>query len=160
MNKKLHKPILLILAIGLLYIGFNFQELFIKPRYRTAIVEGMVDPTSALFRNEFFSRGFMCGEYNAKNRMDAYNGFKRFISDTDNARVVDAVYTKNGGNNMVFEIRSIASITDKLKTDYEKLRKLKSDLSYVYKDKYELQKAKADLDSLEFEMYWSSICSK
>ena len=160
MNKTLYKPIIIILAIGILYLGLNFEDLFVKPKYRAAIISVMIDPTSVLFRNEHFNGYFMCGEYNAKNRMGAYIGFKQFISDTDNARVVDAVHTLNGGNNIMFKIRSIASLNDKLKTDYENLRKLKSDLPIAYTDEYEQEKAKEDLDNLEFEMYWTSICLK
>lgn len=160
MNKKLHMPIIVALAIGLLYVMFSFQELFVKPKYRAAIIQVMVDPTSALFRNEYFSGKFMCGEYNAKNRMGAYDGFERFISDTDNARVANAIYTISGGNNIVFEINSRVSIgrSDKLETDIENLKKLKRDLSYTDKDEYELEKAREDLDYEIFEIYWASIC--
>lgn len=160
MNKKLHMPIIGALAVGLLYLVFNFQELFVKPKYRAAIIQVMVDPTSVLFRNEYFSGEFMCGEYNAKNRMGAYDGFERFISDTDNARVANATYTISGGNHIVFEINSLVSIgrSDKLKTDIEKLKKLKYDLPYTDKDKYELEKAREDLDGEIFEIHWASIC--
>jgi hypothetical protein len=51
---------------------------------RGAVLDQLVDPDSALFRNEEFrsdwtAKGsFLCGEVNSKNRMGGYVGYKEF----------------------------------------------------------------------------------
>ncbi|MBV9527350.1 hypothetical protein [Sphingomonas sp.] len=49
----------------------------------------LIDPSSAMFRNESVHNLAVCGEINGKNRMGAYAGFTRFLSlkDSDTALV-------------------------------------------------------------------------
>jgi hypothetical protein len=48
----------------------------------------LIDPSSAQFRNVIFvndrKNPMVCGEINAKNRMGAYVGFRRFVSSPNN----------------------------------------------------------------------------
>jgi len=50
----------------------------IKKAERSAANE-LIDPTSAMFRNESVHGKAVCGEINGKNRMGAYAGFTRYF---------------------------------------------------------------------------------
>jgi hypothetical protein len=89
-----HKPIpwlFFVLTISLFFLGSNVasgnqpKKTTPKPPDPIAIahariVEVLNDPESARFRNSRPGRGgTVCGEYNAKNSMGGYVGFRAFI---------------------------------------------------------------------------------
>ena len=60
------------------------------PGYEQSVKSQLVDPESVQFRNiyeglnqkdgAYQKTGWTCGQFNAKNRMGGYNGFKRFAA--------------------------------------------------------------------------------
>jgi hypothetical protein len=53
-----------------------------EQKAKDAITGLLLDPTSAEFRNIAQRSGHVCGEVNAKNKVGAFVGFKRFVVDT------------------------------------------------------------------------------
>lgn len=162
MNRKFHKPIMIVLAIAVIYIGFNFKQLFVAPFFRSAIVNNTIDPTSVIFRNERFNGLIMCGEFNSKNRMGAYTGFERFISNFNNAKIpsVVSILSKDGdvSSQLLFQMK-LSMLIGKDKEIYiDNLDKFRDQLPTIYEDKYDLEKANEDTRREEFNIYWDSIC--
>jgi hypothetical protein len=66
----------------------------LEARVRTAMEEYLFDPFSARFRSLRRGRGgAVCGEYNAKNRLGAYVGFKDFVLGRDGRTIYTSSYT-------------------------------------------------------------------
>lgn len=153
---------MIVLAIAVIYIGFNFKQLLVAPFFRSAIVNNAIDPTSVIFRNERFNDLIMCGEFNSKNRLGAYTGFERFISDFNNAKIpsVVSILSKDGdvSSQLLFQMK-LSMLIGKDKEIYiENLDKFRDQLPTIYKDKYDLEKANEDTRREEFNIYWDSIC--
>ena len=74
-----------ILALGTLcYFGYRLHlQNVAATAARTPLVSSLTDPQSVQFRNEraVTRAGAICGEFNAKNKLGGYVGFRRFISD-------------------------------------------------------------------------------
>ena len=155
------------------YIAFNFEGLFIIPKYRTPIVENMIDPTSTLFKNEKNHGDILCGEFNSKNRMSAYTGFIRFISNpfvaltTTGELEIDesnfSAWDKSKGLNSTtaalgFEINLLL----KDKAGYNEYSLIKEEYHAKkfadYANHEEYEKAKSTFEETKFEILWSSIC--
>lgn len=96
MNKTFKQTITAVLLVIIVIIGFNFESIFLLPRYHRPIIDNMIDPTSVLFKNEKFNGQILCGEFNSKNRMGAYTGFNRFISSPYQAYLVDDELSSDG----------------------------------------------------------------
>jgi hypothetical protein len=80
-NLKNISAISLIILIAI--VAFNFNRFFILPKYRTPILDNMIDPEATNFKNEKIYGDFLCGEFNSKNSFGAYTGFNRFISNSN-----------------------------------------------------------------------------
>jgi hypothetical protein len=61
---------------------------------RSPFVKHLKDPQSVQYRNEVFSRDkkTLCGEFNAKNSMGGYVGFKRYIAKDTHYLIEDETY--------------------------------------------------------------------
>lgn len=67
-----------------------------EARARRALEAELFDPFSARFRNVRAGRnGAICGQYNAKNRLGAYVGFRDFVVGRD-GRTIYASQSNNG----------------------------------------------------------------
>ena len=53
---------------------------------RAAAAYGLIDPSSAQFRDVTVSNDFACGEVNGKNRLGAYVGFIRFTASREDGK--------------------------------------------------------------------------
>jgi hypothetical protein len=53
-----------------------------EEKAKRSVSEQLLDPTSAQFRNVQSRGDSVCGEVNAKNKIGAYVGFRRFVVDT------------------------------------------------------------------------------
>lgn len=62
--------------------GLPGTDSYREERAKQAVSEQLLDPSSAQFRNVQSRGESVCGEVNAKNKMGAYVGFKRFVVDT------------------------------------------------------------------------------
>lgn len=170
MKKNLKNILFICLTIAFVLVGFNYKNIFLKPKYRSIIEENMIDPTSVLFRNETFKDGFMCGEYNAKNRMGAYTGFHRFISNGKAAFSEENEIYKDFIEKQNFSIY-IAIISSR---NAEKDSSVKSAFDYSnnlresfykkkhadYEDKQAYFEARESLAKAEFEYRWLAVCSE
>ena len=69
----------------------NYDAWFKLPELRTGLTQSLVDADSAQFRGERVAAGgtVVCGEFNSKNRMGGYAGFRRFISTSGGAFAID-----------------------------------------------------------------------
>lgn len=165
MNKTYKNIIIGVLIVLLGYIAFNFERFFIIPKYRAPIIDNMIDPTSVLFKNEKIHGKFLCGEFNSKNRMGAYTGFNRFISNPTKALLADNEL-RNGVYNALGEIDFEIAIQEALKKD-----KKSYDEYYLVKNEYEAKvnakqfssleeykEAKSTFEKTEFTIHWNSIC--
>lgn len=72
------------------YSALSDPELIEK--LKSALLLALVDPNSVQFRDVKLnsSRSALCGQFNAKNRMGGYNGFKGFISTHSELMVQNA----------------------------------------------------------------------
>lgn len=176
--KKTYKNIIIVVSILLLgFVTFNFQQLFIIPKYRSPIIDNMIDPTSVLFKNEKIHGEFLCGEFNSKNRMGAYTGFNRFISNPDKALwgkdelKSDVNYGSGwrkllGWTSALAEMKFEMAIIEALGKDKES-----RDQYYLVGDEYrtkidakqfanikEWEEAKSTFKQTQFTILWGSIC--
>lgn len=69
----------------------NHEAWFEVPKLREGLTKSLVDADSAQFRGErVVSNGtVVCGEFNSKNRMGGYAGFRRYISTSGGAFAID-----------------------------------------------------------------------
>lgn len=60
-----------------------------KEQAKKVASRDLIDPSSAQFRDVYIKDDYVCGEINAKNRMGAYVGYKRFfvVLDRDTAMI-------------------------------------------------------------------------
>lgn len=175
--KKTHKNIIIVILILMLgYIAFNFERLFIMPKYRMPIIDNMIDPTSTLFKNEKNHGELLCGEFNSKNRMGAYTGFSRFISTPYLALTTTGVLEIDESNFSYWDkFRGLSSSVAELQFQIIINRLLRVDkVSYDkhtlvweeyhakkfadYANDEEYEKAKSTFEETKFEILWSSIC--
>ena len=171
--KKTHKNIIIVILVLMLgYIAFNFERLFIIPKYRTPIIDNMINPTSTLFKNEKNHGELLCGEFNSKNRMGAYTGFSRFIStpylaltttgeleiDENNFSSLDKF---RGVTRAVVELNLEISIRRALREDkvsYDEYNLVSEEYYANYANHKGHEKAKSTFEETKFEILWSSIC--
>ena len=60
------------------------------PSQRRVLLAELVDPDSARFRNEKVTKdGYLCGEFNAKNKMGGYGGFTRYMAHENGILLID-----------------------------------------------------------------------
>lgn len=71
--------LMMVIAVGV-YSHSKWDEWTLWPQLRKPMVDGLKDPDSAQFRNQFPGRQSLCGEINARNGLGGYTGFSRFIS--------------------------------------------------------------------------------
>lgn len=65
----------------------------LEARAKNALEADLFDPFSVQFRNlRAGRRGAICGQYNAKNRMGAYVGFRDFVVGRDGRTVYTSSY--------------------------------------------------------------------
>jgi hypothetical protein len=91
------KKILTFIVIVVVAAGayFGYQSLIRSSALaaaRAPLVSSLHDPSSVQFRNELklTRAGVRCGEFNAKNGLGGYGGFRRFISDGKQYAVEDS----------------------------------------------------------------------
>jgi hypothetical protein len=121
----------------------------------------MIDPTSVLFKNEKIHGKFLCGEFNSKNRMGAYTGFNRFISNPDKALLgIDEVESdaKNVSAALEFEvgIREALNSDKKSYGEYQLLTNEYDAKQFVSREEWD--KAKSTFKQTKFTIIWNSIC--
>jgi len=160
--KKTYKNITIAFSILLLaYVVFNFQQLFIIPKYRAPIIENAIDPTTVLFKNEKIHGEFLCGEFNSKNRMGAYTGFNRFISNPNKALLADFELTSSANNaslELEFEMAA-RNLIEKNKESYEKFNSIENEfLAKRFSSDEEFKKAQSTVKQSKFKIFWNSIC--
>lgn len=90
MKLKLNKPIaigaVVILGLGVLYIASSGSNNVLLAK--AAVESVLKDPSSVQYRNisEYYPAS-VCGEFNARNAMGGYTGFKIFIFEGDKGRI-------------------------------------------------------------------------
>lgn len=78
------------LAVGAMALT-NYDAWVRAPKLREGLTRSLVDADSAQFRGErVASNGtIICGEFNSKNRMGGYGGFRRYMSTAGSAFAVE-----------------------------------------------------------------------
>ncbi len=160
--KKTYKNIIIVVSTLLFgFVAFNFQQLFIIPKYRTPIIDNLIDPTTVLFKNERIHDEFLCGEYNSKNTMGAYTGFNRFISNPVKALLAD-YELKSNANSALLELEfemAIRKSLEKDKENYDKFYLIENEfLAKQFSNNEEFEKAQSSFKQTKFTILWNSIC--
>ena len=185
MNKTTKKIIVIGLIIVSVIVGFNYERIFLIPKYRKPIIDNVIDPTSVIFKNEEFHDGLLCGEFNSKNRMGAYTGFEKFIAHPYEAFINENIlrsdrrqtsylsrfvkwsqqYYLLGESEELERINYALELTRALEknkqtyNEYESLEKKYYAISatdYLSADEYQI--AKASYKQKMFIIMWDNIC--
>lgn len=130
---------ILILLIG--YISYYGLKVYLRPNFNN-----FYDPDSVVFRNEKIKKsGFLCGEFNAKNGLGAYTGYKRFITFHKwYLREIGDNKIEEGGSNFEQELEIYKLLSNNL-----------SELNSTGLNK-EIPRDKNN----EFEILWGLICEE
>lgn len=135
--------VITLLSAGVIFHRWN--DWFLFPEKRAAILRALRDSSSAQFRDERFSEktGYICGQINAKNGMGGYTGFKRYASSA-----LDFILEDSG---------LLASQNTKEKTTQEIIEQLDREINFM---KANGRKATAEeLLYVEFEVKWKRLCT-
>ncbi len=176
MSKSLKKAIVAVLVVVIAIIGFNYERVFLIPKYRKPIIDNVIDPTSVIFKNEVFHDGILCGEFNSKNRMGAYTGFEKFIANPYEVFFDENILRGDTSplsywsrflgmtealEQMTYEMAKIRAL-EKNKQIYDEYESVMSEYyairlrDYSSSEEYEL--AKAAYKQKMFFIMWNGIC--
>lgn len=130
-------------------ISANYDAWVRAPKLREGLTRSLVDADSAQFRGErVASNGtIICGEFNSKNRMGGYGGFRRYISTAGSAFAVE-------GESLATWDSSTDAIMASLQAKAGALKSARANGSEVADFKIE-----ADVNRRLFDSLWEKHCS-
>lgn len=128
----------------------NYEAWFVAPKLRAGLLTSLVDPHSAQFRSERVAGGgtVICGEFNSKNRLGGYAGFRRYISTASGAFAIEGERTATWDN-------STQAIMSALQAKSAALRAARLAGGEPPPD----FKIEAEVDRRMFSALWDKTCS-
>lgn len=146
------KTIIVIAAASTLGVAatVNYEAWFVAPKLRAGLLTSLVDADSAQFRGERVVRSgtVICGEFNSKNRLGGYAGFRRYMSTAGGAFAIEGERTATWDD-------STQAIMAALQTKSAALRAARQAGGEPPPD----FKIEAEVDRRMFSALWDKTCS-